>query len=69
MKRLLASTILATVAAATALPAIAFADGHSNASIQLGPRPFWLVDQMDDSEDRKSVVVGKECRSRWSPYH
>ena len=20
-------------------------------------------------EDRKSVVVGKECRSRWSPYH
>ena len=21
------------------------------------------------SLDRKSVVVGKECRSRWSPYH
>ena len=21
------------------------------------------------SQDRKSVVVGKECRSRWSPYH
>ena len=21
------------------------------------------------AEDRKSVVVGKECRSRWSPYH
>ena len=20
-------------------------------------------------QDRKSVVVGKECRSRWSPYH
>ena len=20
-------------------------------------------------EDRKSVVLGKECRSRWSPYH
>ena len=20
-------------------------------------------------KDRKSVVVGKECRSRWSPYH
>ena len=19
--------------------------------------------------DRKSVVLGKECRSRWSPYH
>ena len=22
-----------------------------------------------DYSDRKSVVVGKECRSRWSPYH
>ena len=25
---------------------------------------FWLVD--DRSEERR---VGKECRSRWSPYH
>ena len=23
----------------------------------------------DKSGDRKSVGVGKECRSRWSPYH
>src|SRR5258708_28244986 len=23
----------------------------------------------DANRDRKSVVVGKECRSRWSPYH
>src|SRR2546427_6239637 len=22
-----------------------------------------------DEADRKSVVLGKECRSRWSPYH
>src|SRR5256886_16666184 len=22
-----------------------------------------------NNRDRKSVVVGKECRSRWSPYH
>ena len=22
-----------------------------------------------EERDRKSVVVGKECRSRWSPYH
>src|SRR5688572_13409878 len=22
-----------------------------------------------EASDRKSVVVGKECRSRWSPYH
>ena len=26
------------------------------------------VRQLADT-DRKSVVVGKECRSRWSPYH
>ena len=28
-------------------------------------RMFW-VDSMDRSEERR---VGKECRSRWSPYH
>src|SRR5690348_17484124 len=31
-----------------------------------------LPEPMVDSQpmpDRKSVVVGKECRSRWSPYH
>src|SRR5258708_26521249 len=28
----------------------------------------YLGDVMFDT-DRKSVVVGKECRSRWSPYH
>ena len=22
-----------------------------------------------ETADRKSVVLGKECRSRWSPYH
>ena len=22
-----------------------------------------------EKQDRKSVVLGKECRSRWSPYH
>ena len=24
---------------------------------------------IDKLQDRKSVVLGKECRSRWSPYH
>src|ERR671929_231359 len=31
------------------------------------PDPL-LVDGAD-AADRKSVGVGKECRSRWSPYH
>ena len=26
----------------------------------------WIVDPLDRSEERR---VGKECRSRWSPYH
>ena len=25
-----------------------------------------IIDKMDRSEERR---VGKECRSRWSPYH
>ena len=28
-----------------------------------------LISGGTDPTDRKSVVVGKECRSRWSPYH
>src|SRR2546430_8353712 len=26
-------------------------------------------DRVPCNPDRKSVVLGKECRSRWSPYH
>src|SRR2546427_11704097 len=29
---------------------------------------FWLEGEIF-GEDRKSVGVGKECRSRWAPYH
>ena len=29
----------------------------------------WVWDLAARCEDRKSVGVGKECRSRWSPYH
>ena len=28
-----------------------------------------LENPMNNMKDRKSVGVGKECRSRWSPYH
>ena len=27
------------------------------------------VEEITAEPDRKSVVLGKECRSRWSPYH
>src|SRR6266516_2269887 len=37
--------------------------GHARAARRRAPAPrAW-------PRDRKSVVVGKECRSRWSPYH
>src|SRR3712207_7147542 len=29
----------------------------------------WLGCIQSSQPDRKSVVLGKECRSRWSPYH
>ena len=28
-----------------------------------------FIDAAKSEADRKSVRVGKECRSRWSPYH
>ena len=55
----------------------AFADGHcaSGKSLEKGkftiatgnPAYFpWVLDDAPRSEERR---VGKECRSRWSPYH
>src|ERR1039457_4762703 len=32
-------------------------------------RRLHTTDGCGAGEDRKSVRVGKECRSRWSPYH
>ncbi|EFL88547.1 glycerophosphodiester phosphodiesterase family protein [Ahrensia sp. R2A130] len=72
MKRLLTTAILGSLASAAFLPATAFADGHSNASIQLGPRPFWLVDQMDDSELKtklQACKAGPFTKSDWSIGH
>ena len=34
--------------------------------LQLDKRGFIQVDKSSRSEERR---VGKECRSRWSPYH
>src|SRR5256886_4487822 len=51
-------------------------------SVKTDPRIEVRIEQVDDEVDRderhgqqhhggdrKSVVLGKECRSRWSPYH
>src|SRR5438067_5762551 len=44
------------------------ASGCQNRSYQ--SRSFNLLHSRSRSSiDRKSVVVGKECRSRWLPYH
>ena len=34
-----------------------------------GVNPDTRVKDLTDDEDRKERRVGKECRSRWSPYH
>src|SRR3712207_6905163 len=49
-------------------PAHSVADAFG---LELGPDPTEVADnlwaeQIDRSEERR---VGKECRSRWSPYH
>src|SRR3989441_1434369 len=41
------------------------------APVPTGESPLAFIVQGVEpgTRDRKSVVVGKECRSRWSPYH
>lgn len=49
----------------------AIAENHST-SVQLGPRPFYLVDSMDDSELKeklKSCMAGPFAKSDWSIGH
>lgn len=60
---LIAATLLATAA-----PALA----NGKASIQLGPRPFYLVDQMDESELKSKLnacKAGPFAASNWSIGH
>src|SRR5256886_13976621 len=51
----------AAAASAPAQKAVAHA-----VSISTGGKPVFLVAEEERSEERR---VGKECRSRWSPYH
>src|SRR3712207_2634558 len=52
--------------------AIVFTTGHQANVGTLGailaPGDTVIADSADHASDRKSVGVGKECRSRWSPY-
>src|SRR3712207_9528932 len=37
--------------------------------LMFDPRRTETIRPLELHLDRKSVVLGKECRSRWSPYH
>src|SRR3712207_7471834 len=41
----------------------------SDRDVILTRRLLPALKKLNPTLDRKSVVVGKECRSRWSPYH
>ena len=43
-----------------------FGDFSSAASFSINPAGYIFVADKNRSEERR---VGKECRSRWSPYH
>ncbi|MEM8748981.1 MAG: glycerophosphodiester phosphodiesterase family protein [Pseudomonadota bacterium] len=63
--------IALSLAVATFAPS-AFADGHSTTPVQLGPRPFALVDQMADGELKEKLSAcmdGPFKKSDWSIGH
>ena len=41
---------------------------HPDANVD-NPLADLAEEKFKEVQDRKSVRVGKECRSRWSPYH
>ena len=49
---------------------IVWAAEHHALEMTIAPNPFqiltWWASETSRSEERR---VGKECRSRWSPYH
>ena len=64
------SIILALCAATASTSALA--DGYASASVQLGPRPFYLVDQMPDGELKSKLQAcsaGPFSKSKWSIGH
>ena len=61
---------IAAFAAAVTTPVLA--DGHAPSSVQVGPRPFYLVDQMAESELKSKLQTcstGPFSKSNWSIGH
>jgi len=64
-------SICAAMILATSLPAAA-ASQSTAASVQLGPRPFYLVDNMDEGalkEQLQACMAGPFSKSKWSIGH
>ena len=53
-------TFTAVLAASLALATDAYANGHdkNNGSVQLGPRPFYLVGQMSEGDLKERLEQG-----------
>src|SRR5256885_12131673 len=50
-------------------PAVRDGKRSCGALAQRGPRRQDADDEIDEDERSEERRVGKECRSRWSPYH
>src|SRR2546425_8360960 len=59
-------TTIATSATGFGFPFVAFLPSHAVGIVSLVVLPVVIVAHYVRSEERR---VGKECRSRWSPYH
>ena len=46
-------------------------DGKPGSVVTIGENGNWFIDNVDTGKPSRSEErrVGKECRSRWSPYH
>ncbi len=70
---LFAGLLAVTLSAATLFTSLpALADGHESSSVQIGPRPFFLVDQMDDGALKtqlQACSAGPFSKSDWSIGH
>lgn len=67
MPRQLALALLAAAATGAAI-----ADGFADTPVQLGPRPFFLIDNMDDGALKEALAAcqsGPFTRSNWSIGH
>src|SRR5690554_907482 len=50
-------------------PVLVGVDGGADALVEAGYTPDLIIGDMDSVTKSEERRVGKECRSRWSPYH